>query len=165
MEPVPSRSGCRAGLWRAGKGEDSMATTQRENKALVEQFLTDVVAGGELDALDTFVTEDVVDHNAVFGEHQGIEASRKAGKRVIDAFADFDVTIEELIAEDDTVAVRATVSGTHARPILDLEPTGESFEIAYMWFYRIEDGQIAELWSLPDGLGLLQQLKESVENP
>lgn len=140
-----------------------MATTQQENKALVQQFLNDVVAGGELDSFETFVTEDVVDHNAVFGEHRGIEASRKAGKGVLQAFDDFDITIEEMVAQADTVAVRATASGTHVGPIMDIDPTGETFEIAYMWFYRIEDGRIAELWSMPDGLGLLKQLGGSLE--
>lgn len=74
------------------------------------------------------------------------------------AIGDLEIDIEDLVAEDDLVAVRATMRGVHAGPLMDLEPTGEAFEMAYMWFYRIDDGQIAELWSLPDGLGLLQQL-------
>ena len=58
----------------------------------------------------------------------------------------------------EKVAVRATATGTHRESLLDLAPTGRSFEIAYAWFCRVDDGQIAAIWSLPDGLGLLQQL-------
>jgi predicted ester cyclase len=41
---------------------------------------------------------------------------------------------------------------------MDLAPTGRSFEIACAWFCRIENDRIAEIWSLPDGLGPLTQL-------
>jgi predicted ester cyclase len=61
------------------------------------------------------------------------------------------------VATDDQVDVRATVSGTHSEPLMGLAPTGRSFEIDYVWFCRIEEGQIAEIWSLPDGLGVMQQ--------
>lgn len=39
-----------------------------------------------------------------------------------------------------------------------LAPTGRPFEIVCVWFRRIGDGRIAEIWSLPDGLGRLRQL-------
>ena len=44
-----------------------MKTTREENAALVRRFLTDVVAGGDTDAVETLVTEDVADRNPVFG--------------------------------------------------------------------------------------------------
>lgn len=41
---------------------------------------------------------------------------------------------------------------------MDLAPTGRSFEVAYAWFCRIQNGRIAEIRSLPDGLGLMEQI-------
>lgn len=69
------------------------------------------------------------------------------------------------VVADERVAVRATVTGTHRESLVDLAPNGASFEITYVWFGRIEDGRIAEMWSLPDGLGLLQQLDAIPEVP
>lgn len=134
-----------------------MALTRQENAALVRRFLTDVVVGGDTDAVGAFLTADVVDHNLVFDDGQGREASTALGWRVL-AAADVDLDIGDVVATDDSVAVRATVTGTHRGSLMDLAPTGESFEIAYVWFCRIDDGRIAEIWSLPDGLGLLEQL-------
>jgi predicted ester cyclase len=74
------------------------------------------------------------------------------------AGADVDVHVEDVIASDDRVAVRGRVTGTHRESLMDLAPTGRSFEIACAWFFHIEDDQIAEIWSLPDGLRLLRQL-------
>ena len=137
--------------------------TPKENTALVRRFLTDVVAGDDLDALDAFVTDDVVDHNLVFGTRRDRKPVAR-GRAMLAAVADIDVSIDELIAEGDTVAVRATVSGRHEGPLLDLAATGAPVEIAYVWFYRIDDGRIAEVWSLPDGLGLVHQLDAAPEN-
>lgn len=133
-----------------------MGTTEPENAALVRRFLLDVVAGGDVDAVDALLADDLTDRNLVF-EDDGCEAVLTFGWRVL-AGADIDVTIEDVVAASDRVAVRVTITGTHRESLVDLAPTGRSFEIAHAWFCRVEDGRIAEIWSLPDGLGLLQQL-------
>ena len=133
-----------------------MRNTPQENAALVRRFLTDVVIGGDTDAIDAFLTDDPVDHNLVFGERRERDAMTRLGWRVL--AADVDVDVDEVVATGERVAVRATVAGTHTESLMDLAPTGASFEIDYVWFWRIHDGCIAEIWSLPDGLGLMQQL-------
>lgn len=134
-----------------------MESRSQENASLVRRFLIDVVAGGDTDAVEAFITEGLVDHHLVFGETNEREPVTMAGWRAL-AAADIDVTVEDVVATEDKVAVRATVTGTHRESLVDLASTGTSFEIAYVWFCRIEDGQIVEIWSLPDGLGLMQQL-------
>jgi len=106
-----------------------MVATPRENAALVRGFLTDVVSGGDTDAVSAFL-----------------------------AAGDVDITIDDVVAATDQVAVLGTVTGTHCESLMDLAPTARSFEIACAWFCRIEDGQIAAIYSLPDGLGLMQQV-------
>lgn len=134
-----------------------MAVTPQENAALVRRFLTNVVAGGDTDAVSVFLADDVVSHNLVFGDGEGREGMTALGWRVL-AAADVDVDIADVIATEEQVAVRGSVTGIHRESLMDLAPTGASFEIAYVWFCRIEDGEIAEIHSLPDGLGLMQQL-------
>lgn len=142
-----------------------MTTTREENAALVRRFLTDVVAGGDTDAVGVFLTDDVADHNLVFGADRGRECEATSLGWSVLAGADVDIDIEELVAVGERVAVRATVMGTHRESLLDLAPTGMPFEIAYVWFCRIDRGRIAEIRSLPDGLGLLQQLGALPELP
>lgn len=132
-----------------------MESTTQENAALVREFLTEVLAGGDLDALDIFLTDAAVEHHPVLEDEA--PPSQHAIGRVLGA-ADVDIAIEDLVAASDMVAVRGTVTGTHRASIIDVTPTGRTFEIAYAWFCRIEDGQIAEIWSLPDGQQLQRQL-------
>jgi len=134
-----------------------MTQTARENAALVRRFLTDVVACGDTNAAAELLATGVDDHHPVFegARHRGTVTG--LGWHAL-ASADIDLHIEDTVASDDRVAVRGQATGTHQESLVDLAPTGRSFEIPCAWFCRIEDDRIAEIWSLPDGLGLLKQL-------
>lgn len=134
-----------------------MPPTSRENAALVRRFLTDVVACGDTNAVSEFLASGASDHQLVFDGARGRDTVTGLGWRAL-ASADADLQVESVVASDDRVAVRGRVTGTHQASLMDLAPTGRSFAIACMWFFRIEHDQIAEIWSLPDGLGLLKQL-------
>lgn len=134
-----------------------MAGTHQENSALVRRFLTNVVGGGDTDAVPLFLTDDMDHHNLVFGESQDRDGATALGWRVL-AAADIDLEIAEVVATEDCVAVRAVVSGTHRESLMEFSPTGASFEIDYAWFCQIDDSGISEIHSLPDGLGLMRQI-------
>jgi predicted ester cyclase len=134
-----------------------MVPTARENAALVRRFLTDVVACGDTNAVAELLAADAEDHHLVFEGARRRETVTELGWRAL-ASADVDLHVEDVIASEDRVAVRGRATGTHRESLLDLAPTGRSFEIACAWFCRIENDRIAEIWSLPDGLGLLKQL-------
>lgn len=135
-----------------------MDSTTQKNLALVRQFLTDVVAGGDTDALDHFLADDVVDYQPVLDKESGSSLDWW-----VLAAADIHIDIDDVVASGDQVAIRGTVTGIHTESLLDLAPTGGSFEINCVWFAGIDDGRISEIWSLPDGLGLLQQLGVRLE--
>lgn len=68
------------------------------------------------------------------------------------------MTPEEILAEDDLVAMRYTVTGTHEGEFNGIKPTGNEFAVSEMKLYRVTDGKIAEVWAAADQLGLLTQL-------
>lgn len=134
-----------------------MAPKSRENAALARRFLTDVIGCGDTNAVAEFLTADAGDHHLVFGDAQHQGTVTELGWQAL-AGADADVHVVDVIASEDRVALRGRVTGTHQASLMDLAPTGRSFEIPCAWFCRIENDRIAEVWSLPDGLGLLKQL-------
>jgi steroid delta-isomerase-like uncharacterized protein len=85
------------------------------------------------------------------GERQLIEAYRSA-------FPDARIEIEDMVAEDDRVAVRWTATGTHEWEFRGVEATGTEVEVVGFEINRLADGQIAESWVLFDALGMMQQL-------
>lgn len=136
-----------------------MAATTRaaQNEDLVRRFAQAVVNEGDYDRIDEFVAEDVRDHT-LLGQREGRDVMVETTRELRTAFPDFEVTLEEVVGDGDTVAVRMRQTGTHDGPFMGIEPTGASFEIEAMAFLRMGDGKIVERRTQPDVLALLGQL-------
>jgi steroid delta-isomerase-like uncharacterized protein len=137
-----------------------MAT--EDNKELVRRYLA-AFNDRDRDTLSEVLAEDVVEHG-VSDELHGLEDIMAFLDTHFEIFPDYTGDTEAMIAEGDTVVVRYTVSGTHTGEYRDIEPTGHTVEWTGVGIYRIEGGEIAEIWLEEDRLGLLEQL-EVVERP
>jgi steroid delta-isomerase-like uncharacterized protein len=73
-------------------------------------------------------------------------------------FPDVQWQLDETIAENDKVAARFTMRGTHQGAFFGIAPTGKKIAIRAINFYRFLNGQIIEEYGQPDLLGLLQQI-------
>ncbi|MDQ0782339.1 ester cyclase [Chryseobacterium sp. W4I1] len=73
-------------------------------------------------------------------------------------FPDIQWSIEEMIAENDKVAVRFTMKGTHKGTFFNVPATGKQIAVSAMNFYRLSENQIIEEVGQPDLLGLLTQI-------
>lgn len=130
---------------------------QEQNKKLARRISEGVFAEGDLDLLDELYAEDAVEYST-FEEQQGRTAIRESFEAFLAAFPDISQTVEDIVAEDDTVAMRIVSRGTHEGEFVGVEGIGKEIEVQQTAFVRIEDGKITERWLLPDNLGLLQQL-------
>jgi steroid delta-isomerase-like uncharacterized protein len=73
-------------------------------------------------------------------------------------FPDIQWALEEMIAEDDKVAARFTMRGTHRGPFFGVPPTEKPIDVQAMNIYRFDGGKIVEERGQPDLLSLLQQI-------
>lgn len=140
-----------------------MESTARDNAALVREFLTEVLAGGDIDALDIFLSDSAIEHQPVLEKESALDPTQPSVWRVL-AGADVDITLEHVVAEQDMVAVRGTVRGAHSASLVDATANGRTFEISCAWFCRIREGRIAEIWSLPDGRALQREVRREHEH-
>jgi steroid delta-isomerase-like uncharacterized protein len=74
------------------------------------------------------------------------------------AFPDVITTVDDIVAEGDKVAVRATWKGTHKKDFMGIPATEKRFDVTNTSIFRIAAGKIAEAWSTQDSLRFLQQL-------
>ena len=74
------------------------------------------------------------------------------------AFPDLTFTVEDLIIDDDRVAVLSRVSGTHHGEFFGMAATGRHIELACVFIYRLEDGLIVHERRVLDFTGLLVQV-------
>jgi predicted ester cyclase len=88
----------------------------------------------------------------------GPEGYKERAARVLGAFPDYRVTIEDMIAEADRVVVRYTAAGKHLGPFQGVTPTGRPFVYQGIEIHRYTDGKVVERWNSHDALGLFQEL-------
>ena len=74
------------------------------------------------------------------------------------AFPDLHHTVEDQVADGDTVVTRMTLRGTHQGAFQGIPPTGKQIVVSLIGIDRFENGKFVEQWSLLDTLGLMQQL-------
>jgi steroid delta-isomerase-like uncharacterized protein len=133
-------------------------STEEANKASFRRAYEELFNQGNLSLVEELVAPDFLNHEAPSGSNRGPESMRQLIRMLRTAFPDLHFTIEELVAEGDTVAGRVIMSGTHQGTFQGMPPTGRSFRQAQMHFVRFRDGKGVEHRAVRDDLGLMQQL-------
>ena len=128
--------------------------TDRET---VVRFFTEVVGGGDLDALDELVTDDYQDHVAFPGQGPGRPGLRQRIALIRAAFGPRQ-TLHRVLVDEDMVAVHWTLRGVHSGPFLGIGATGRPVEFAGMEMYRMRGGRMAAHWNVIDLLSFYQQV-------
>jgi len=129
--------------------------SSQQHQAAFREVIAEAFNRGRYDVLRQHFKPDFVEHQ--FGLHATFEGMQGDIQFLRTAFPDFNLTIEEMVAEADKVWVRMTARGTNRGGFMG-PPNGKTFEIAVFDECRFEDGKIVEHWGSPDRFALLAQL-------
>lgn len=133
------------------------STTLERNKALVRRFIDEIFLKGDFGSVDELLTGDFTPHT--WGDMQpGRDGLKAAIERVSAGLSDAKMTIDEMIAEDDRVAVRLTSSAKQTGEFMGMPPSGKRYEIGEIHIFRLRDGRVAEHWHQADFMGMMRQL-------
>jgi predicted ester cyclase len=130
------------------------------NKSIVRRLFKEAFEQGNLAVLDEIIAPDQVNGGpgALPGMPSGPEGSKMLISAYRNAFPDLHFTIDEQVAEGNTVVTRWTAHGTHNGEFAGISPTGKSATVVGIGVDRIENGKMIESWGLFDQFGMLQQL-------
>lgn len=136
-----------------------VASAQEKNKVISRWLIEAVWNAGDLDLIAEFMTAGSAFHgDSIIGELPGVAGYTMFAMGTRTAFPDVQFTIEDLVAENDLVAIRATETATHTGPLMTIPATGASITSRAMIIYRFVDGVIHEGWIQTDALGMLTQI-------
>jgi predicted ester cyclase len=117
-----------------------------ENKALVRRFLEEQ-ARGNLDVIDELLSPDFVDRSLLPGQGSTREDFKRSVAEILDAFSITSFTIEEQIAEGDTVVTKYKERSVIQDEFVGLPPTGTEENFEGIYIHRVVGGKIVEEWS------------------
>jgi predicted ester cyclase len=125
--------------------------TAQENKAVVRRYFEEFHNSREDGILEEIMVPDL------------LEPTRQVTRMLLTAFPDYQLRIEDQIAEEDKVATVWTGSGTHQgeweSPAGSITPTGREVRWIGTTSLRLSEGKISDvIASSWDHLGILQQL-------
>jgi len=126
------------------------------NKTLIREFFEQVWNQGDESAIARFIAEHADGNDPDFG--MGREGFTRQWREWQAAFSELRFTIEEMVAEGDTVVARWTLTGTHTGPFMGAAPTGREIRVGGMSMDHLQDGVLVSGFDGWDNFGLRQQL-------
>jgi steroid delta-isomerase-like uncharacterized protein len=129
------------------------------NKFVIRRSFEELWNKGNLSLADEFFAPNYAHHDPStpdFG--RGPESEKKRATLYRTAFPDLQLTIEDILAEGETVMARWSCRGTHKGDLSGIASTGKQFTISGVSIARFTGGRMVEGWVNWDALGLMQQL-------
>jgi predicted ester cyclase len=129
-----------------------------EAKEIVRRLIEEPWSG-DFSIFDEYVAPDFVGYDAAEPEPIRGPAGMKANvEKYLAGFSNARCTVDEQIAEGNTVATRWTGRGTHDGEIAGIAPTGKEITVSGLTISRLENGVLVEERTIWDALGMLVQL-------
>jgi steroid delta-isomerase-like uncharacterized protein len=133
---------------------------QSSAEVLVRRWFQDLWTDGKVETIDQLMAANAVIHGLPTpdgGPMHGTAGFRPLFEQFKGAFPDMAVAIDQVVSQDDLVAVHCHVTGTHSGPGLGA-PTHKRVHFTGITIARAKDGQLVEGWNAFDFLGCYQQI-------
>jgi steroid delta-isomerase-like uncharacterized protein len=128
-----------------------------ENISLMRRWYREVWREGKNQTIHELIAPEAALHSPQ-QEIKGPEGFVAFAEQIRNAFPDTDLTIEDIFAVDDKVAIRWVATGTHTGEGLGVPPSSRPVRIPGSTIVRIANGKIVEGWDHWDRLGMLEQI-------
>lgn len=131
-----------------------------EAAALARRWFTEVWSPGGETTVDALLAP------AAVGWMEGREVNgpadfKDARQQLLDTFPDLALTVEDMLAEGEKVAVRWSVNATHRGRGLGIPPTHRTVEFRGITWLEFKDGRIVRGWDSWNLGGLITSLRET----
>jgi steroid delta-isomerase-like uncharacterized protein len=132
-----------------------------QNAALARRWFEEVWNARREETVRELMAPTVEGHMEGGLEVRGPGDFLAARETLLEAFPDFKVTVEDVIAEGDEVAVRWSASGSHRGESLGFPASNRHAAFRGITWLTFRDGQIVRGWDAWNQGRLLQELQAS----
>ena len=140
--------------------EQGVERMSGSNKEVIRQALAAYNAA-DWDGLDTFFDPEYVHHNNA--DDLSLAQFKRGAAWLRQGFPDFRISIEDMVAEADKVAIRMTGRGTHLGSLSGESPTSRTVTVYGAVLYRLDKGRVVEDWESLDEGHLRRQIEPDAE--
>jgi predicted ester cyclase len=141
----------------AGAGTATADLADASRRLLEQSFNT-----GNFELIDQLVAPEALTHDPALPPEmrdlRGPDGLKRTVTMYRAAFPDVRMTVDDVIASGDKVALRWHSEGTHRGELAGLAPTGVHGSVSGISIDRWQNGRVVEAWAEWDNMGLARQL-------
>ena len=133
------------------------ATAQRSDE-LARAYVHAINAADDA-ALDTVLARTFLSY--AYDGVRSRTATKKYYESLRNSFSDLQLQVHEnigVLAENDMVALRTIITGTHTGDYAGVTPTGRQIQTSASHFFRVRDDQLVEQWQVLDTYRILVKI-------
>ncbi len=133
--------------------------SKSENETRVRRFYEEVWNSGNFNVADEVFAEEYLRHDPrPMSPTAGPGWQKEGAKRFRDAFPDNRLELSFIISDEEMVAARWVITGTHEGKWAGVEPTRKKVKFSGINIFRFEKGKVVEVWNHRDDLSLMEQI-------
>ena len=155
LERLAALSGRAAASAASGHGREESSEPVEDTKEVVRRYLQADEAG--FPEPDQVLDPGFVSHQSSSDETVATSEFLSWARALHGALRP-TVTVEDMVAEGDRVAVRVTWRGIHTGTFAGVEATGRPIRVSGVGIFRVTNGRVSERWLEFDSAGLMRQL-------
>ena len=129
-------------------------SNEAQNKATMHRLIEEIYHQGNMDVFDEVFAENCVLH--INEKTASLETAKRQTRMINSMYRGIKVTIDDIIAEGDLVAMRVTFKGIFMR-------NGNEMTLPSITFCRFKDDKVIETWRAFDNASIFKQL--AIEPP
>jgi steroid delta-isomerase-like uncharacterized protein len=129
-----------------------------QNKKLVEKFIEFTWNQGRFHLARNFVRRDFKYNLSLFNQTLEYDSAALVMQNVRNSMDDFEVMLEDVVAEGDRIVTQSLFCGTLVKPMFGFIPSANVVTFSAVSFWEIKKGQIHSLNTLLDITELMRQM-------
>jgi steroid delta-isomerase-like uncharacterized protein len=142
-----------------------MTEQVEQNVALARRWFEQVWNQKNPDTIRELIAPDCVAHGTseAGGDLVGPDGFLALQSRLLGAFPDLHVDVQDVLAAGDKIAVRWTGTMHHLGDNLGVAATGAEIKVNGIGLARVANGKLVEIWDSWDKLSMFQQIEAAAK--
>lgn len=142
-----------------------MAEEVEQHAALARRWFAEVWNQKNPDTVRELIAPECVAHGTseTGGDLRGPDGFLELQSRLLSAFPDLHIEVQDVLAAGDKIAVRWTGTMHHLGNSLGVAATGAEIKVNGIGLARIANGKLVEIWDSWDKLSMFQQIEAAAK--
>ncbi|HYM19805.1 MAG TPA: ester cyclase [Candidatus Kapabacteria bacterium] len=147
---------------KMGSGNDAaMMRMDSIKKSNIDGYMkvTEMFQSGKTDGIEKYVADNIVDHQAMPGQKQGLAGLKEMITNMKAAYPDMKFTVNHITADSNMIWAQTTMSGTNSGPWMGMPPTNKKINVEGVDIIKLgPDGKATDHWGYMEEMKMMTQL-------